>query len=194
MPRTGRRPGESGTRDAILAAARARFAEDGYRGATIRAIAQQAGVDPALVHHFFGSKQDLFAAVLDLPMNPQVVREALLGAPADEIGWRVVEMFLAVWDEPARRQQLQLLIRTALSDESAARMIREFLVDELFGPVAAHFGTDRPDLRATLVGSQMIGFALMRYLLHLEPLASADHDEIVSSLAPTIQRYLTEAL
>lgn len=194
MARTGRRPGASGTRDAILASARRRFAEDGYRGATIRAIAGDAGVDPALVHHYFGTKQELFGTVLDLPASPEDLVERLAAAEAHEVGRRVIETFLEVWDEPTRRERMKILLRTAMVDETAARMIRGFVVESLLAPVAARLGAGDAPLRATLVASQLVGFAFVRYLLELEPLASASHEQVVAAYAPTLQRYLTGPL
>lgn len=194
MARTGRRPGASGTRDAILASARRRFAEDGYRGATIRAIAGDAGVDPALVHHYFGTKQELFGTVLDLPASPGDLVDRLAAAEAHEVGRRVIETFLEVWDEPTRRERMKILLRTAMVDETAARMIRGFVVESLLAPVAARLGAGDAPLRATLVASQLVGFAFVRYLLELEPLASASHEQVVAAYAPTLQRYLTGPL
>lgn len=191
MPRSGRRPGNARTRDHILEAARRRFAEDGYRGATIRGIAADAAVDPALVHHYFGAKRDLFAAVLDIPVSPSFVGEVLAAAPTDELGERILRTFLRVWDQAAHRERLQILLRTAASDEDAARTIREFLVDALLGAVTERLGVEDAGLRATLVASQLIGFAFLRYLLQIEPLASASHERVIAAYAPTVQRYLT---
>ena len=194
MARTGRRPGASGTREAILAAARRRFADDGYRGATIRAIAGDAEVDPALVHHYFGTKQELFATVLDLPASPADLIERLAAVDPGEVGRRVIETFLEVWDEPARRERMKILLRTAMVDETAARMIREFVIGSLLAPVATRVGAGDAPIRATLVASQLVGFAFVRYLLEIEPLASASTDQIVEAYAPTLQRYLTGSL
>ncbi len=191
MARTGRRPGASSTRDDVLEAARARFAADGFRGATIRAIAADAGVDPAMVHHWFGTKQGLFAAVMDLPVQPATIVEALAAVPADQVGVRMIETFLDVWEEPDRRDRLTILVRTAVTNDDAARMIREFLVDALFAPVARRVSPDRHGLRATLAASQMIGFAMIRYVLRIEPMASASPSDIVAAIGPVVQHHLT---
>lgn len=191
MPRTGRRPGETRTRETILSAARQRFAEDGYRGATIRGIAADASVDPALVHHYFGTKRGLFAAVLEFPVSPDLVVDVLAGAQTEDLGERIVRTFLDVWDQPQHRERMQILLRTAISDEHAARMIREFIIDALLTPIADRMGATDPELRATLVASQLMGFALLRYLLQIEPLTSASHDQVLAAYAPTVQRYLT---
>jgi AcrR family transcriptional regulator len=195
MVRTGRRPGESGTRDAILDAARAGFAEAGYEGATIRGIAEAAGVDPALVHHFFGTKEDLFVAAMDLPVNPAVLAELVLAEGLEGAGERLVRTFLSVWDSPPSQDVLLGLIRTAVTNDRAAAMLREFIRRALLEKVAAALGDPDGDpdgvLRAAAIGSHMVGMALLRYVIRLEPLASATPDEIVALLAPRIQSYLT---
>lgn len=193
-PRTGRRPGDSGTRDAILASARRRFADDGYRGATIRAIARDARVDPALVHHFFGTKQDLFAAVVDFPVSPEVVQSALAAATRADIGERIIRTFLLVWDRPEYRERMQILTRSAISDDSSARMFREFIVGTVLGPAIERFESADAELRANLVATQLVGMGFVRYLLRMEPLASASTDHVVAWVGPTVQRYITGKL
>ncbi len=194
MARTGRRPGDSGTRDAILEAARSRFAEMGYRGASIRTIAGEAQVDPALVHHYFGTKRELFAEVLQFPVRPDLVVAQLAGAPPDELGEVLVRTFLRVWDEPAARDRLRLLLTTAVSDPTAARMLREFLVETVLAPVLTRLGVDAVGWRASLVASQLVGLGLTRFVLGMEPLSTAAPDAVVVVVGPTIQRYLTGPL
>ncbi len=189
--RGGRRPGDSGTRDAILVAARADFAERGYDHATIRAIAAQAGVDPALVIHYFGSKDALFEAALELPVAPGLILERARAGCADEIGAALTRTFLEAWEPPETRNQLLAMLRSAATNERAMGMIRDLLVREVFGPVTRALGVPDARLRATLVGSQFIGLAIMRYIGGLEPLASASIDELVAAIGPTVQRYLT---
>lgn len=191
MPRTGRRPGDTDTRTAILEAARRHFADAGYRGATIRAIAGGAGVDPALVHHYFGSKHELFASVLELPVPPELLLNVLTTTPVDALGATIVRTFLGVWDTPQHSERMQIIIRTAVVDEQAVRMLREFVTETLLGAVARHLGADQPMLRATLVASQLIGLAFMRFLITMEPLASADHEQLVAAYGPAVQHYLT---
>ncbi|HWD44902.1 MAG TPA: TetR family transcriptional regulator [Actinomycetota bacterium] len=191
MARTGRRPGVSGTREAILDAARRAFAEQGYQQATIRGVAELAGVDPALVHHYFGTKQDLFIAAVQLPINPVPQLMAVLADDPKRTGQRIVEVFLSVWDHAAERSPLLALIRSAVGDERAAAMLREFITEEVLGQVAHRLGSPDASLRATLVGSQLIGLAMARYIIRVEPLASAPAAEVVAALGPTLQRYLT---
>jgi len=187
----GRRPGESGTREAILDAARAAFAETGYDRATIRGIAAEAGVDPALVIHYFVSKEGLFEAALELPVRPADVFARGAAAGPDQLGATVVRTFLEAWEPPESRVRLQAMLRSAMTNETAMGMIRDLLVREVFGPITQTLGVPDAQLRATLVGSQFIGLAIMRFVGRVEPLASASIDELVAAVGPTVQRYLT---
>jgi AcrR family transcriptional regulator len=191
MARTGRRPGVSGTREAILDAARRAFAEQGYQQATIRGVAELAGVDPALVHHYFGTKQDLFVAAVQLPINPVPQLMAVLADDPERTGQRIVEVFLSVWDHAAERSPLLALIRSAVGDERAAAMLREFITEEVLGQLAHRLGSPDARLRATLVGSQLIGLAMARYIIRVEPLASAPAAELAAAVGPTLQHYPT---
>jgi AcrR family transcriptional regulator len=191
MARTGRRPGVSGTREAILDAARRAFAEHGYQHATIRMVADLAGVDPALVHHYFRYKQDLFIAAVQLPVNPVEQLSAVLAQDPDQAGERMVEVFLSIWDHAADRSPLLALVRSAVGDERAAAMLREFITEEVLGQIAHRLGGPDARLRATLIGSQIIGLAMARYIVRVEPLASAPPAQLVAAIGPTLQRYLT---
>jgi AcrR family transcriptional regulator len=191
MARTGRRPGLSGTREAILDAARRAFAEQGYQRATIRDVARLAGVDPALVHHYFGTKQDLFVAAVRLPVNPVEQLTAVLAAEPDQVGQRLVETFLSIWDHAADQSPLLALIRSAVADEQAAALLREFITEEVLGPLARRVGSPDAQLRATLAGSQLIGLAMARYIIRVEPLASTPAAQVAAVVGPTVQRYLT---
>lgn len=189
----GRRPSGTDARAAILEAARAQFAARGYDATSLRAIARQAEVDPALVHHYFDGKSELFAATLDVPVRPRELVERVVGSGPDGVGERLVRSFLGVWDTPAGRARLLALLRSMASHEDAARMLREFLTRELIGQVARRVGgadTD-PERSAALAASQLVGLAMVRYVLLLEPLASAPVDDVVRDVAPTLQRYLT---
>ncbi|TFV63117.1 UNVERIFIED_ORG: TetR/AcrR family transcriptional regulator [Bacillus sp. AZ43] len=190
--RSGRRPGNPDTRDAVLVAARTAFAERGFDGATIRQIATAAGVDPALVHHYFGSKDKLFLAAIQAPADPaELLPEALAGGP-DELGANVVRLLLRVWDGPMQPAGLAL-VRSAVGSEWTAKLLREFLVSQVLRRV---LGTlDLPagerESRGALVASQLIGVVMGRYVLKVEPLASADPEWLVAAIGPTLQRYLT---
>ena len=189
--RRGRRPAGSDARADILDAARAEFAAQGYDATSLRAVARRAGVDPALVHHYFDDKGDLFAAAQDLPVSPAAQIGALVAGPVDGLGERVVRFFLTTWDAPEGRQRIVALVRSASSHEDAARTLREFLAREVFGRVVASIGSDRPELRGSLVATQLVGLAMARYVVRMPPVADADVDELVAWVGPTVQRYLT---
>jgi AcrR family transcriptional regulator len=188
MARPGRRPGQTETRDHILAAARARFASHGYDGATIRGIAADAGVNPALIHHFFGTKEQVFVAALHLPIDPALIVPVLVDGPRSEFGSRMVRFFLTVWGNPATRAPFLALIRSVVSNEQAVRMLREFLGRAVLAKVADGLGI--PRLRMAAAAAHMIGIAMLRYIVELEPLSTATDDEIVTMVAPVIQHYI----
>jgi AcrR family transcriptional regulator len=190
----GRRRGASTTREDILAAARELFGDLGYQRATLRAIAARAGVDPALTLHYFGSKEDLFSAAMKLPVSPSEVLPAVRALPAGQIGEEIVRRFLVAWDDPAQRPVLVGLLRTGLTDERSGAMVRRFIVQHALEPAARLLDTPEGPLRAALVGSQLVGLALVRYVARIEPLASAPVDELASHAGPTVERYLTGAL
>ncbi|MGC4895935.1 TetR family transcriptional regulator [Micromonospora sp. DT31] len=191
-PRSGRRPGNPDTREAILAAARAAFADRGFDAASVRAIAAAAAVDPALVHHYFGTKEDLFRAAMAFPADPgRLLPEVLAGEP-DRVGERLVRVFLTVWDSPAGAAGVALL-RSAVSNDWTARLFREFLVTQVLRRVLDHLGVDpaqRP-LRGGLVATQLAGLGMMRYVIRLDGVAAADPATLVAAVGPTVQRYLT---
>jgi AcrR family transcriptional regulator len=190
-PSRGRRPGSTDTRLLILLAARAAFAERGFDGATVRDVAVRASVDPALVLHYFGSKQALFVAAMEFPLDVRAMVRRLTSGPADEIGERFVRFVLEVWDAPETRPVMLGIVRSATTDPVAAAMLRQVITE---GPVLALAAAlDRPDaaLRATLAGSQVIGLIMVRYVVGVEPLASASEDVLIRTIGATIQRYLT---
>lgn len=190
--RTGRRPGNPDTREAILAAARAAFAERGFDAASIRAIATAAGVDPALVHHYFGTKEELFRSTMNVPIDPAELLPRVLAGGPDGVGQRLVRTFLGVWDSPAGGAAVALL-RSAVNNEWTARMLREFLVTQVLRRVLDHLDIDPAELplRGSLVATQMLGLAMTRYVVRLEPVASADPEALAAAIGPTVQRYLT---
>ena len=189
--RTGRRPGNSGSRDAILDAARGLFAARGYDGATVRAIAAQAGVDPGLVMHFFGTKEGVFAAAMDLPYLPsQAIPEVIAAGPPDQAGERAARFFVDTWDAASARSPLLAMIRSAATSEQAAGLLRGFLEREVVSALAGAIGGRDAPLRASLAASQMVGLAMARYVVGLEPLASASPDEVVAGIAPALQALL----
>ncbi|KAB1156424.1 TetR family transcriptional regulator [Micromonospora sp. DSM 115977] len=190
--RTGRRPGNPDTRQAILDAARAAFAERGFDGASIRAVAAAAQVDPALVHHYFGSKDRLFLAAMHAPVDPAELLPRVLAGDRAGLGERLVRTFLGVWDSPAGTAGVALL-RSAVSNEWTARLLREFLVTQVLRRILDQLDVDPAELplRGSLVASQLIGLAVMRHVVRLEPVASAAPETLVAAVGPTVQRYLT---
>jgi AcrR family transcriptional regulator len=192
--RAGRRPGSSGTRDEILAAAAQHFAEHGYDRASLRAIAAAAGVDHKLIAHFFGSKQQLFIAAVGLPLNPAEILPAILDGDRDTIGERIAALLLTILEQPQLHQRLTGVIRGAAGEPQLARMMREFLGRELFARAANLLGADDGALRANLAGSQLVGLIMARYVIKIEPLASTPPQHLAAVIAPTLQRYLVGPL
>jgi AcrR family transcriptional regulator len=190
----GRRPGESGTREAIAQAAQRLFSELGYDRTTIRAIAAAADVDPALVNHFFGSKQELFRVVTTLPVELAEVLPRIAEGPRSQAGLRLADYVMGVLEDPETRRAITGLVRAAASDPEAARVVREIVTARVLTPIAEHLAEDQPTLRASLINSQMVGLIMARYVLALEPLASMPRDEVVQAIAPNLQRYLTGRL
>jgi AcrR family transcriptional regulator len=190
MARTGRRPGAGRTEAKILAAARARFARVGFESGTIRAIAADAAVDPSLVLHYFGSKDGLFRAAVDFPVDPAEFIPRLLAPGPDGLGERLVQFFVETWDSPAGRPLLAL-IRSVVASADAAVLLREFVSREVFGRLASALQVDQPQLRVSLAASTLVGTAMLRYVIKLEPLKSASPSELAAWLGPTVQRYLT---
>ncbi|MFJ2672611.1 TetR family transcriptional regulator [Streptomyces sp. NPDC087525] len=198
-PRRRGRPArqEAGTgpsaQQRILDAARTEFAERGYDKTSIRGIAKAAGVDPALVHHYFGTKDEVFAAAIEVSFEPALMLPALLAGGPDGIGERLARFFIGVWENPVTRAPLLAVIRSALTHEAAAKVLRTFVLRRLLERVAEELDVPDPTFRAELAASHMIGIAFLRYVIRAEPLASVDTEEIIRMVAPTIQRYLTEA-
>jgi AcrR family transcriptional regulator len=186
------RRGDADARGAILGAARRAFADRGYDAASLRGIAGAAGVDPALVHHYFGSKQKLFLAAVNAPVDPRDVLVKVVDGDRAEIGQRLVRTFLAVWDGPAGSAGVALL-RSAIGTEWAGKLFREFIVTQIVRRLGPALDLDPADarLRISLVASQIAGLAMARYVLRIEPLASASPETIVVAVAPAVQRYLT---
>ena len=191
MARTGRRPGAGGTRDKILAAARSNFGGVGYDGATIRGIAAAAKVDPKLVMHYFESKEGVFRAAIDFPIDPAEFLPGVLELGLDGLGVRLVGFFLETWESPAG-SPLLALIRSVVATDSAASLIREFVSREILARLAEALELDQPQLRASLAASQLIGLAMLRYVVKVEPLASAAPENVAVWIGPTLQRYFTD--
>jgi AcrR family transcriptional regulator len=194
--RTGRRPGDHAAREDILRAARRAFGERGFAGATIRAIAADAGVDPALVLHYHRTKAELFAAAVRLPLSPSESFAALEPVGRDDLGEAVLRLVLAIWEDPDALDAWLGLIRSATTDDAAATMLRDLVTNVVVERMGDLLRLDDAAVayRVSLVGSQIVGLGVARHVLRLEPLASASTSDLVAAVAPTLQRYLTGAL
>lgn len=192
MSRTGRRPGDAAkTRAEIVEASREAFASLGYEGATMRRIADEAGVDSALIAYHFGTKEQLFVAVHELPMNPSDVA-LLIDGPKDQIGERIARFtmtMLAADDSTAVS-----LMRSSASNPPAAAMLREFIGGALVEPIAEQIGASDSRERVALVVAQILGVLFARHIVRVPELASASVDDLVDLIAPGLQRYMTEPL
>jgi AcrR family transcriptional regulator len=186
----GRRPGAPDTRAEVLAAARTSFAEKGFRATTIRAVAASAGVDPALVHHYFGTKDDLFLAALEMPVDPREVLAPVVALGPVGAGERLLRTFLSVWDDPEIQVRLLAVVRSVLSEDGAT-LLKEGFIPVVVGPVLAQLVADRPDVRVPLVASQVVGLIVTRYLIALPPMAEMPAEDVVARIGPVIQHYLT---
>ena len=186
----GRRPGGPDTRGAILAAARESFAHKGFAGTTIRAVAASAGVDAALVHHYFGSKDDLFIAALEIPVDPRQVVPMVFAEGVEGAGERLMRMFLSVWEDPVARLPLIALVRASLGEAGPVNLLREGVLRMIFTPLREILPGDDAEERVQLVLSQLVGLVVARYVLAVEPLASMPPEDVVAWVAPTVQRYL----
>lgn len=188
--RTGRRPGASTAREDIVKAARDLFARQGYDVTSLRAVSRAAGVDPALVHHYFGDKNGLLEAVLvDLVRPASVFQDVIENPTGEDVGERLVRAFLGLWDADETREPLLALVRASFSNENAAERLGGFMTGNLLARIIGD--VNEATMRAALIGSQLVGLAFARYVLALEPLASADSDTLVKMVGPTVQRYLT---
>jgi AcrR family transcriptional regulator len=199
-PRRGRRPGRPATgsraqrasaRDDILKAASKEFAERGYDSASLRAIARRAGVDPALVHHYFADKAELFAETIAAPIRPDRLLEMVLRGPREATGTSIVRYVLEQLGAPQARTRVVALLRAALGTGPATRVFKEFLVREVFLKLARAAGGDDAELRADLAASQVVGLMVIRFVLRVEPLASAPVEDLVQRVGPVIQWHLT---
>lgn len=185
----GRRPGNpEHTRTAILEAARQTFATAGFDRATIRSIATAADVDPALVMHYFRTKQNLFVAAHSLPFHPAELFETALDLPPAERGEHIARVYLSMFAIPS--SGAVSLMRAAASNEEAARMLREFVTDALLAHAAEIAPGPDAQRRVALAASHLIGAIFVRQIIGLGALQSASVDELVEAIAPAIQTYL----
>jgi AcrR family transcriptional regulator len=189
--RRGRRQGEPVSRDVVLAAAKRRFAEQGYEKTTLREIARDAHVDPSMVLYLFGSKVELFRESLRLILDPDVLVEAITGDSHD-VGARVVRAYMQMWEHPGSGASLVSMLQSATSNPDAHEAFRRFVQTYVTPMVTdALGGGERARLRAMLTATQLVGMAMLRYVMEVPPMTTLSHDEVVNLIGPTIHRYLT---
>lgn len=193
MAARGRRAGGGDTRAGIVEAARGLFAAQGFDGTSVRAVAREAGVDPALVHHYFDGKAGLFAEVIGVPVGIGDEIAAAVKGPHEEAGERIVRTFLRVWDSPEGRTRFQAMVGAVAAHEGAARALQDFVSSALLARLAqgAPAGAPVSELAVASAGAQLVGMGMLRYVVQLPAMVEADPEEIVTLLAPNIQRLLT---
>jgi AcrR family transcriptional regulator len=189
--RRGRRQGEPVSRDAVLAAAKGRFATEGYEKTTLRAVARDAHVDPSMVLYLFGSKADLFRESLRLIMDPDVLVAALADGDGD-IGTRMVRTYLRIWEAPETASSMRAMLQSATSNSDAHEAFRGFMQSYVLTAVSEVLGGgEQARLRALLAATNLVGTAMLRYIMEVPPLATLATDEMVRLIAPAVTRYLT---
>jgi AcrR family transcriptional regulator len=181
------------TRDRILAAAREEFSERGYDKTSVRGIAKTAGVDSALVHHYFGTKEQVFEAAVEVAFSPASlkVRDVVLEGPLDEVGERMTRVIFGLWENPVTRTPLLAIVRSAVNNETAAAVFRRLVAAQLMRRIAGRIEAPDAELRTELAAAQLVGVAMMRYVIKIEPVASADPEQIIARIAPVVQGHLT---
>ncbi|MFF2132122.1 TetR/AcrR family transcriptional regulator [Streptomyces olivochromogenes] len=180
------------TRDRILHAAREEFSERGYEKTSVRGIAKAAGVDSALVHHYFGTKEQVFEAAIEVAFAPALAApNAVEDGPLDTVGERLTRFLLGIWENPTTRTPLLAIVRSAVNNDTAAAVFRRLVAAQLLRRIAGRLDLPDAELRAELAAAQLVGVAMLRYVIKVEPLASADVERIVERVAPVVQGHLT---
>ncbi|WP_393079865.1 TetR family transcriptional regulator [Streptomyces sp. LN704] len=180
------------TRDRILDAAREEFSERGYEKTSVRGIAKAAGVDSALVHHYFGTKEQVFEAAIEVAFAPALAAPvAVEDGPLDGVGDRLTRFIFGIWENPATRAPLLAIVRSAVNNETAAAVFRRLIAAQLLRRIAQQVDLPDAELRAELAAAQLVGVAMLRYVIRVEPLASADLEAIIARVAPVVQGHLT---
>jgi AcrR family transcriptional regulator len=180
------------TRDRILEAAREEFSERGYEKTSVRGIAKAAGVDSALVHHYFGTKEQVFEAAIEVAFAPALDAPAAVEeGPLEGVGERLTRFIFGVWENPATRTPLLAIVRSAVNNETAAAVFRRLIAAQLLRRIAGQLDFPDAELRAELAAAQLVGVAMLRYVIKVEPLASADPERIIGRVAPVVQGHLT---
>ena len=185
-PRRGPRPKGVDTRAVILAAAATVFSREGYERGSVRAVAREAGVDPALIRHYFESKTDLFVESLRPAIDLEQQAAFLASGDPDRVGERLLKFMLSIWEDPARGPRLLQILHAALVHEDVAVFVRGLIVEGVIARVARAVGAPDPLTAASMTMSQMMGLAMMRYAARIEPLSSMSGEQLVALYAPTV--------
>lgn len=187
----GRRSGTPDTRGEIVAAARAEFASKGFDQTSMRGVARAAGVDPALIHHYFDGKDGLFAAAMDLPLSPREVLTEALDVPREQAGETLVRTLLSVWDDQTYRPSLLAMLRSLTGGGDVGELVRKGFLEGMILPVLQQEIEGSVSERAVgLMATQIVGLIVARYLVGVEPIASMRPEELAELVGPTLQRYL----
>ncbi|MCV7206335.1 TetR/AcrR family transcriptional regulator [Mycolicibacterium peregrinum] len=193
MPPRGRRPGQPGTRDELVATARRMFAEGGYDKTSLRDIAAAAQVDPALIRHYFGSKADLFRATVGWPFDPEQFSGRILDEGRDGLAERLTEAFFEFWEHPDTRSPLLAILRGAATHEESAALVRQFIEQRLYPQIATALGGADAELRVDLAMGQLLGIAYLRHILRIEPIASQSTEELIARAVPAVRAHLQQS-
>ncbi|MEW2481536.1 TetR family transcriptional regulator [Mycobacterium sp. NPDC049093] len=193
MPPRGRRPGQPGTRDELVATARRMFAEGGYDKTSLRDIAAAAQVDPALIRHYFGSKADLFRATVGWPFDPEKFSGRILDDGPDRLAERLTEAFFGLWEHPDTRSPLLAILRGAATHEESAALVRQFIEQRLYPQIATALSGADAELRVDLAMGQLLGIAYLRHILRIEPIASQPTEELIARAVPAVRAHLQES-
>ncbi len=191
MAKIGRPRGKTDTRNVILHAARKMFADTGYDKTSVRDVAAAAGVDPAMIRHYFGSKAELFRATMGWPFEPAEMAARIAEGGRREIGERLARVFLETWELPNSRAPLLAILRGAATHDESANLVRQFIQGQMYSHMAPTLGKADAELRIDLAMAQLLGIAYLRHILRVEPVASTPVDELVARVAPIITRHLT---
>ncbi|MBF6132076.1 TetR family transcriptional regulator [Nocardia otitidiscaviarum] len=190
MPPIGRRPGKTDTREVLLATARRRFAATGYERTSVREIAAEAGVDPGLIRHYFGSKAELFRATMGWPFQPADIAARIVDGDPERLGERLTRVFFEIWDNPDTRAPLLAILRGAATHDESATLVRQFIQGRVYSEIASALPFPEAELRIDLAMAHLVGVAYLRYILRVEPVASEPREGLVARIAPAVSLHL----
>jgi AcrR family transcriptional regulator len=189
----GRRPGNPDTRSELVATARRMFADAGYDKTSVRDIASAAGVDPALIRHYFGSKAELFRATMGWPFEAAELAARVTGGDRAGLGPRLTKVFFEAWERPGSRAPLEAILRGAATHPESATLVRQFIQGQLYAQIASALGEEDAELRVDLAMAQLLGIAYLRHILRVEPIATASMEELIVRVAPIISAHLNSS-